>query len=45
MFVISACAKEYIEKAYTGEIIYKSSCSQAALQALKTSRVISKQAW
>jgi hypothetical protein len=41
-FVISACTKEYTEKAYAGEIIYKSSGSQVALQALKTSRVTSK---
>jgi hypothetical protein len=44
-FVIFACAKEYIGKAYAGEVIYTSSDGQAALQALKISGVTSKFAW
>jgi hypothetical protein len=45
IFVISACAKECIGRAYTGQSIYICSDSQAALWALEASRVTLKFVW
>jgi hypothetical protein len=42
IFVISACAKECMGRAYTGEHIYICSDSQAALKALEALRVTPK---